>query len=161
MIPAPSSISFRRADRRSRAGASAVMARSACGGPVAPCCQVRGVGLAQERLPAGAVADDDEGVLLARVAGDVEQPGAGLRRALPDPPAIVVVDRRRVGGQLVAEALSFRDELRDAGGPLGLGLAGVRVVLADVRGHSALLGWNKVKPVAASCERSPPPGGRG
>ena len=40
--------------------------------------------------------------------------------------------------QLVGEALAPLDERRDAGRALGLGLAGVGVVLADVRGHRRL-----------------------
>ena len=42
---------------------------------------------AEEGLPAGPVADDEEGVLVQRVAGDVEEAGAARGRALPDPPA--------------------------------------------------------------------------
>ena len=47
---------------------------------------------AQEGLAAGPVADDEDGVLLGRVAGRVEEARAALGRALPDPPAVV---RRR------------------------------------------------------------------
>ena len=48
---------------------------------------------AQEGLAAGPVADDEHGVLLARVAGRVEQPRAARGRAFPDPPALVGVER--------------------------------------------------------------------
>src|SRR3954454_4193566 len=117
-MPIPSSRSRRRAARRSGAGPGGVVTGDA--------------GSAQEGLRAGPVADDVHGVLLGRVAGGVEQARAARRRALPDPPAVVVVERRRLGLQLVGEALPLRNERRDPGGAVALGLARVRVVLADV-----------------------------
>ena len=49
-----------------------------------------------------------------------------------------VAERRRLGGERVGQAVPLGDERGDARGAVGLGLAGVRVVLADVRGHEPL-----------------------
>src|SRR5688572_3302064 len=94
--------------------------------------------LPEERLRAGPVADDVDGVELCRVAGGVEQARAARGGALPDPPAVLRIERGALGRQRVGEALPSGDEGRDARRALGLGLARVRVVLADVRGHAPL-----------------------
>src|SRR3954468_9387024 len=91
--------------------------------------------LAQERLGARPVAHDEHRVLLDRVPRGVEQARAAGRRALPDPPAVLRVERRGLGGQRGGERLSRGDQRGDCRGTLRLGLARVRVVLADVRGH--------------------------
>src|SRR5687767_11287508 len=114
MIPRPSRTRRRRALGTSRTGADAA---------------VTGSPSAEEGLGAGPVADDVEGVQVARVAGDVQETGATLRRALPDPPAIVLIERRRLGLDLVRQPLAEARELLDRARPLGLGLARVRVVL--------------------------------
>ena len=59
------------------------------------------------------VADDVDGVLLDGVARGVQQPDTALRRALVDPPAIVGVQGRGLGLQLVGQALALGDERRD------------------------------------------------
>src|SRR3954470_23363643 len=123
-IPRPSSRRRRLAAATSGTGSAGVVTGDAAS--------------AQEGLRAGPVADDVHGVLLGRVAGGMQQARAARRRALPDPPAVVVVERRRLGLQLVGEALPLRNERRDPGGAVALGLARVRVVLADVRGHGSL-----------------------
>src|SRR5690349_24204724 len=115
---------------------------------------------AEERLRAGPVADDEHGVLLDRVPGGVEEPGATRRRALPDPPAILVVEGRRLGLERVGQALAGGDEGGDARRALRLRLARVRVVLADVRGHAPLRDGSRA-PAADRCERSLPPARRG
>src|SRR3954454_19159991 len=107
---------------------------------------------AQERLRAGAVAHHEDGVLLSGVAGGVEQPGAALGRALPDPPAVVRVERGRLARQGRGEAVTLVDQSRHRVRTGGLGLARVRVVLADVRGHGLLPPPGDDEPVAASCE---------
>src|SRR3954451_19908728 len=93
---------------------------------------------AQEGLRAGPVADDVHGVLLGRVAGGVQQARTTGGGALPDPPAVVVVERGRLGLELVGEAVALGDERCHPRRPICLRLAGVRVVLADVRGHGSL-----------------------
>jgi len=45
-------------------------------------------------------------VALGGIAGDVEQTGAALGGALVDPPALVGVERRRLGLELVRELRS-------------------------------------------------------
>src|SRR4026209_2179238 len=116
---------------------------------------------AQERQAARPVAHDIDGVEVARVAGDVEDPGAALRRALPGPPAIALVERRRLGGDLVLEPAAVPDERGDPRGASALGLARVRVALSDVRGHgrvsSVTNGAGDGRPVTASCERGASP----
>src|SRR4051794_39838747 len=144
-IPMPSSSSRRRAARRWGAGPGGVVTGDA--------------GSAQEGLRAGPVADDVDGVLLGRVAGGVQQARTARRRALPDPPAVVVVERRGLGLQLVREALALRDERRDSRRPIRLRLARVRVVLADVRGHGS--SPCDATPAAGRCERGLPPADRG
>src|SRR4051794_34593616 len=120
MIPRPSRTSRRR-DATSSAGPGAGV-----------------TGSAQEGLGAGAVADDEQGVLVERVARNVEEPRTAGGRAFPDPPAVVRIERRRLGLEAVAEPVPLRDEGADPGGSIGLRLARVRVVLADVRGHGRL-----------------------
>src|SRR5262245_36639156 len=88
MIPRPSRRSRRRAAGRSS-------------GAVAAGAVTRTAGSAEEGLRAGPVADDVDGVLLARVARGVEEAGAARGRALPDPPALDVVERRGLGRELV------------------------------------------------------------
>src|SRR6185295_1174453 len=92
-------------------------------------------GSAQEGLAALPVADHVDGVQIARVAGRVEDPMAAGGRALPGPPPSLLVERRRLGADLVAEALVRLHRGADARRAVALGLARVRVVLADVRGH--------------------------
>src|SRR5829696_7725469 len=131
-MPAESSRSCRRAARRSA-----------------------GTGLAEEGLRAGPVADHEDGVLLEGVARRVEQALAALRGALPDPPALVRVEGCRLGLQGVGQALAARDQRGNPCGAIRLGLAGVRVVLADVRGHdpSALNRSRRQIGVSAACHR--------
>src|ERR1044072_7107512 len=92
-------------------------------------------GSAQEGLAAVPVADDIHGVQVAGIAGGVEDPVAGRRRALPGPPPLLVVEGGRLRGDLVAEPRMRLRGGSDARGPIALGLARVRVALADVRGH--------------------------
>src|SRR5262249_4876214 len=94
--------------------------------------------LAVERLAAGPVADDVERVEVPRVARGVEEAVAAVRGALPDPPALVRIERCRLGLEGVRAALVPADIGRDRGGSLGLALARVGVALADVRGHARL-----------------------
>ena len=63
---------------------------AACGRPAGRSLDPR---LPEERLRAGPVADDVDGVQLCRVAGGVEQARAAGGRALPDPPAVLRVER--------------------------------------------------------------------
>ena len=86
-----------------------------------------------------------------RVARGVEQARALRGRALPDPPAIVVIERRGLGLELVGQALAVRHQRGDAGRAVRLGLARVRVVLADVRGHGP--SPFDAMPAAGRCER--------
>src|SRR5882724_10329645 len=96
MIPSMSTTSRRRASRRVRSvGAGAVIAWAL---ERAVRCRVgTRSALAQEGLAAGPVAHDEQGVLVAGIAGRVEQPWAPLRRALPDPPAVILVERGGLG----------------------------------------------------------------
>ena len=75
----------------------------------------------------------------------------------------LLVERRRLGAERGGQTLAFGHETGDRRGAIGLGLARVRVVLADVRGHG-LLRWRArsgtTTPVTASCERSPVTGAR-
>src|SRR4029077_10644312 len=96
-------------------------------------------GSAQERLAAGSVADDEQGVLVDGVPGHVEETRAAGRRALPDPPPIVRVEAARLVLDRLGQALALRGEAGDRRVAIGLRLALVRVVLADVRGHGPLL----------------------
>src|SRR5260221_5952243 len=144
-MPAASMTSRRRDAARASLGA-----RISSGDTVRPA-------LAQERLAAGPVADDEEGVLVERVAGDVEQARTALRRAFPDPPAVVLVGWARLRCERCRESVALRHEAGDRGGPLGLSLTRVRVILADVRSHTGSWSQKRGRPVAASCERSPPP----
>src|SRR5919112_1447493 len=121
MIPSESRISRRREAARSQVP----------GAPIRAC-------LAEEGLAAGPVADDVDGVQVARVAGGVEDPVAALRRAFPGPPAVLLVERRRLRGELVLEPVAVLDERRDSRGAVRLGLAGIGVTLSDVRGHGRL-----------------------
>src|SRR5207247_6501300 len=93
---------------------------------------------AQEGLAAGPVADDEDGVLLGRVTGRVEQSRTTLGRALPDPPAIFDIERCRLVGERRGEVLVGSHKRRDPAGAIRLRFARVRVVLADVRGHGPL-----------------------
>src|SRR5215210_1359079 len=121
--------------------------------------------LTEEGARAGPVADDVHGVEVTRIAGSVEEALAAGGRALPGPPALALVDGRRLGSELVGEPLSRFDQPRNRGRAFGLGLAGVRVVLADVRGHArlrsvkvrGLSGARDGDPVTASCERGASP----
>src|SRR5829696_1007476 len=79
--------------------------------------------LAQERLAAGAVAHDVHGVEVARVAGGMEDPGAALRRALPGPPPVLLVERRRLRRELVLEPVAVVDECGDPRGAVAFALA--------------------------------------
>ena len=72
------------------------------------------MGQRRKVLRAGAVADDEDRVLLDRIAGHVEEPRAAPGRALPDPPALVGVERRRLGRQLAGQSARVRDERGDA-----------------------------------------------
>src|SRR5258706_3640149 len=144
-MPAASMTSRRRDEARASLGA-----RISSGDTIRPA-------LAQERLAAGPVADDEEGVLIERVAGDVEQARTTLRRAFPDPPAVVLVGWARLRCERCRESVALRHEAGDRGGPLGLSLTRVRVILADVRSHTGSWSQKRGRPVAASCERSPPP----
>src|SRR5258705_5804317 len=115
-MPAASMTSRPRDAARASSGA-----RTSSGDTVRPA-------LAQERLAAGPVADDEEGVLVERVAGDVEQAGTPLRRAFPDPPAVVLVGWARFRRERCGEPVALCDQTGDRGGPLGLGLARVRII---------------------------------
>src|SRR6476620_9913154 len=152
MIP---SASRRRRRRAARSSSPSVAPASGAGAPV-----MVGARSAQVGLPAGAVADDEQGVLLERVAGRVEETRAALGGALPDPPALVLVERRGLGGELAGQVLLRRDERRDRGGTGRLGLARVRVVLADVRGHRSPPGLGMRDRRLGSCERSQATGRR-
>ena len=81
---------------------------------------------------------------------------AARGRALPDPPSLVRVQRRGLGLQRGREGLAAGHERRDPGRAIRLGLAGVRVALADVRGHDPLrqISGNRWQ---HRCERSLPP----
>src|SRR3954470_11681304 len=87
------------------------------------CAVIGGSASAEEGLRAGPVADDVDGVLLAGVAGRVEEAAAALRRALPDPPAVVRVERGRLGFDGVAEPVTRADEPFDRSRAIALGLA--------------------------------------
>src|SRR4051794_20718194 len=84
---------------------------------------IGGTASAEVGLRAGPVAHDVDGVLVAGVPGGVQQPAAALRGALPDPPAIVRVERRRLGADRVAEPVARADEPFDRGRAVALGLA--------------------------------------
>src|SRR4029079_5463747 len=84
---------------------------------------------AQEGLAALPVADHVDRVQIAGVAGGVEDPTAARGRALPGPPPILRVEWRRLGADLVAQALVRLDRRADARRAIGLGLARIRVVL--------------------------------
>src|SRR3954447_24159351 len=92
--------------------------------------------LSKEGLAANPVADDVEGVEIAGVAGRVQEASTARGRALPDPPAGVVIERGCLGPDLRPERLVALDERLDARGPSRLGLARVGVALADVRRHA-------------------------
>src|SRR5215213_8103534 len=96
MIPSESRMSWRREAARSQVP----------GPPIRAC-------LAEERLAAGPVADDVDSVQVARVARGVKDPVTGLRRALPGPPPVLRVERRRLGGELVLQAVAVRHERGD------------------------------------------------
>ena len=98
----------------------------------------RNVFLAQERLRARPVADHVHGVLLDGIAGCVEQTRAAVRRALPDPPPLVLVERRRLGRNLVDQLRVSGTDPADGLRPRLLGLARVGVVLTDVGRHGIL-----------------------
>src|SRR5215208_4702866 len=118
MIPRPSTTSRRRACSRST-GSDAVTATAS----------------AQERLAAGPVAHDLQRVEIARVARGMKEAGAALGRALPDPPALVHVERRGLRLDLVGQPVLRSRDPFDGGGAVGLRLARVGIVLADVRAH--------------------------
>ena len=101
-------------------------------------------------------------VLLGRVARRVEQARAALRRALPDPPALVVVERRRLGRERRGQARRAprrapRSPRRAR--PRSRSCTGSSGRRSRSRGPScSALGGRR--PVAASCERCPPPAPR-
>src|SRR5262245_50625680 len=70
----------------------------------------------------------------------MEEAVTALRRAFPHPPPLVRVEWRRLLGKGVRQAVAGGDELGDARGAVGFGLARVGVVLTDVRAH-AWLPW--------------------
>src|SRR5688572_24784098 len=71
---------------------------------------------AKERLRAGPVAHDPDGVEVAGVPRRVEEARASLRRALPDPPSIVGVERGRLAGDRPGEPVAGGDEPGDCRG---------------------------------------------
>src|SRR5688500_20361599 len=93
--------------------------------------------LAQEGLPAGPVADDEDCVLLGGVPGSVQENRTARRGAVPDPPAVVLVERRRLGRQCCGQPIPLRREPSDHGSPRRRGLTRVRIILPDVRSHRA------------------------
>ena len=116
---------------------------------------------AQEGLGAGPVADDVDGVLLGRVArrrgAGPGSPASGTSRPTSARSRRAAWSRPRASPASPSRAA---DERGDAAARSALGLARVRVVLADVRGHGPLQGRRgRRRPVAASCERSLPPAG--
>ncbi len=135
------------ADRRDRDPEASVAELAPAGRDVG----VGGRRSAQERLAAGPVADDVDGVLLGGVAGHVEQARAARRRALPDPPALVVVERRRLRRRACA-ARSLRAAtsaaIRRPARPRSRSCTGSSGRCSSSRARVIAVG-----PVAASCER--------
>ena len=94
--------------------------------------------LPEERLRAGPVADDVDGVELVprtrRRGAAPGSPRSGTSRPTSGPSRRAASTPRRA----CRRGLAGGDERRDARRALRLGLARVRVVLADVRGHAPL-----------------------
>ena len=92
------------------------------------------------KLRASPVADDEDRVLLRGNsrprAADLHSPALGTSRPTTAHAHRAASILPRSG---VSQALALRDEARDRRAPLGLGLAGVRIVLPDVRSHRAPL----------------------
>src|SRR5215217_7056670 len=102
--------------------------RRVCARLTEPAAGVTAMASAQERLAAGPVAHDVERMEVARVARCVKEARAALRGAFPDPPALVHVERRGLGLDLVGQPiLRSRDPL-DGGRAVGLRLARVGIV---------------------------------
>jgi len=95
-------------------------------------CLSRDLRSAQVSRAAG-IADGVHGANFPGETGRVEQSKAILGWALPDPPSVIVLEFQGLGLNLRCEALVGGCDRFHAARAFGFGLAGVGVVLGDVR----------------------------